>query len=369
MTTPNPHPRIKVDGPAEFAQLLPFLVGHQPEDCIALHGRLDTATGTGPTMTLPLPDDPATWQAVAVSLASDFHHVTHEHGRHDILDIVVFLCRTPRPGQSAEETAEALRPLADYFVDAFDDLGRAPVMSTIALVDNRWWAYECHLPGCCEGEPLPSPDDPTSVAAQLARHGWTLGRRTSEITQEFQPAEPEDAAGLRRALDNEGAAWAQYCASPSDDGTVLQATHALLETAIDDFRVGATELAHDVTARLIHGLNDEWARDHGLEHIEDDDLPHTRRLWAFLARHAIPPYETAAIPALTLLAAVAWRQDDLPTARYALKHALTLDPNDELADALHNAINDGADAASLLPIARNAKTERHARAQTDTTHT
>ncbi|MDN0193948.1 DUF4192 domain-containing protein [Streptomyces sp. S.PNR 29] len=361
MKTPNP--RIKVDGPADFAQLLPFLVGHQPEDCIALHGRIATQSGTGPTMTLSLPDDPATWQATAAAFAAKFTRITHEHGHPDILDIVVFLCRTPRPGQSAEETAEALRPLADYFVDAFTDLGRAPVMSTIALVDNRWWAYECHLPGCCEGEPLPSPDDPTSVAAQLARHGWTPGRRTSEITQEFQPEEPEDAEDLRRALDNEGAAWAQYCANPSDDDTFLQGTHALVETAIRDFGAGANELAHDITARLIHGLNDEWARDHGLEHIEDDELPHARRLWAFLARRAIPPYEVAAVPALTLLAAVAWRQDDIPTARYALKRALTLDPDDDFADALHEAINHEVDATSLLPIARKAKAERHARAE------
>ncbi|WP_369258843.1 DUF4192 domain-containing protein [Streptomyces sp. R35] len=359
----TPDPRIKVDGPADFAQLLPFLVGHQPEDCIALHGRIATQSGTGPTMTLSLPDDPATWQATAAAFAAKFIHITHEHGAHDILDIVVFLCRTPRLGQSAEETAETLRPLADYFVDAFTNLGRAPVTSTVALVDNRWWAYECHLPGCCEGDPLPDPDDPTSVAAQLARHGWIPGRRTSEITQEFQPTEPEDAADLRRTLDNEGAAWAQYCANPSAGDTYLQATHALLETAIRDFRVGATELAHDITARLIFGLNDEWARDHGLENIEDDDLPHARRLWAFLARRAIPPHEGAVVAALTLLAAVVWRQDDIPTARYALKRALTLDPDDDFAEALHEAINYGVDSTALLPIARKAKAERLDRSQ------
>ncbi|MFE0251255.1 DUF4192 domain-containing protein [Streptomyces sp. NPDC059010] len=367
MTTPDP--RIKVDGPAEFAQLLPFLVGHQPEDCIALHGRIATGTGTGPTMTMSLPEDPDAWQATAAAFAAKFIHITHAPGHSDVLDIVVFLCRTPRPGQSAEETAEELRPLADYFVDAFTDIGRAPVQSTIALVDDRWWAYECHLPGCCEGDTLPSPDDPTSVAAQLAHHGWTLGRRTSEITQEFRPTEPQDAANLLRALDNEGEVWARYCANPSDDGTFLQATHTLLKTAIADFRAGATGLAHDITARLIHGLNDEWARDHGLEHIEDDDLPHARRLWAFLARRSIAPYEAAAVPALTLLAAVAWRQDDIPTARYALQHALALDPDDDFADALHEAINHGVDAASLLPIARTAKAERHARAQSNTTPT
>ena len=366
MTTSDP--RIEVNGPGDYAELLPFLIGHHSEDTIAVHGRIATGVGTGPTMTLPLPEDPATWQPIAEAFATQFHHITHDHGRHDVLDIIVFLCRNPRPGQSAAETAESMRPLANYFVDAFNKPHRAPVMSVIALIDNHWWAYECHLPGCCEGEPLPGPDDPNSVTAQLIRLDRTPGRRASEITQEFLPAEPEDAADLLRALDNEGAAWDQHCATPSDDDTVLQATHTLLETAIRDFRNGATELAHDITARLIYGLNDEWARDHGLEHIEDDDLPHTRRLWAFLARCSLPPYEAAAVPALTLLAAVAWRQGDQITARFALQRALTLDPHDEFADAVHGAINHGLDATTLLPIALKAKAERHARVHGNDAH-
>jgi hypothetical protein len=131
---------------------------------------------------------------------------------------------------------------------------------------------------------------------------------------------------------------------------------------------GATELADDITARLIHGLHDDWARDHGFEFIEDHDLPHARRLWAFLARRCIPPYDDAAVPALTLLAAVAWRQGHLPTARLALTKALTTDPHYELADALHHAINSGAHAEGLLTAARKGRNERLARVQRTDTH-
>ncbi|MFE3525367.1 DUF4192 domain-containing protein [Streptomyces sp. NPDC059161] len=366
---PTPNPRVPINGPGDFAELLPFLIGYQPEDTIVLHGVIAPGLGTGPTLTLPLSEDPAHWQAAVETFALRFLHITRQPGRHDIQHIVAYLCRTPRPGHNAKETAESLRPLADYLIEAFTNLGRAPVNAVITLVDNYWWAYESQRPGVCEGEPLPDPDDPNSLTTQLIRHGYTPGRRASEITQEFQPTEPEDAAYLLRALDNEGAAWAQHCAAPSQDHTFLEGTHALLETAMRDFRTGATELAHDITARLAHGLHDEWAQDHGLEYIEDDDLPHARRLWAFLARRCLPPYEPAAVPALTLLAAVAWRQHDLPTARLALQRALTLDPDDESADAIHGAINSGLDATSLLPIARNAKAKRHARAQSNSNQT
>ncbi|MFF4051904.1 DUF4192 domain-containing protein [Streptomyces chartreusis] len=366
MTTPDP--RIHVRTPGDFAELLPFLIGYQPEDTIALHGVIGVGLGTGPTMTLPIPDNAAHWQEAAESFAHHFLHITRQPGRPPIQEIVAYLCRTPPTGQSAEKTAESLRPLADHLTHTLRTIGQVNVRS-IGLVDNRWWAYECPLPGCCEGEPLPGPDDPNSVTAQMIRLGRSPGRTTSDITQEFLPAKPDDATHLHQALVNERAAWSDHCTAPSDDGTVLQATHALLETAIRDFRAGTTELPHDITARLIYGLNDEWARDHGLEHIEDDDLPHTRRLWAYLARHAIPPHQNAAVPALTLLAAVAWRQDDRPTARHALKHALALDPDDEFAHALHSAINHGLDATSLLPIARNAKADRLARAQNPDTQT
>ncbi len=47
---------------------------------------------------------------------------------------------------------------------------------------------------------------------------------------------------------------------------------------------------------------------------------------------------------------------------------MTLDPNDDFADAIHGAINHGLDATTLLPIARKAKVERHARAHGNDAH-
>ncbi|MER6011619.1 DUF4192 domain-containing protein [Streptomyces bluensis] len=345
MTTSDP--RIKINGPADFAQLLPFLVGHQPEDCIALHGVIAPGAGTGPTMALPLPEDPATWQFAAATFAAHFLHITRERGHHDIQDVIVFLCRNPLPGQSAEDAAESMWPLADCFIDAFSNLRRAPVMSVIALVDNRWWAYECELPGCCEGEPLPAPDDPTSIAAQLARLGPTPGRRSSDIALEYRPM-TTNTARYHQALDEVGADIVEQTRTRIGQALVRDSTAKLIDEALQDFRNGAPQLADDIAARIIIGLQDNQARDHALTHSEDDDLLHARQLWSYLARRCVPPHTDLAPPLLTLLAWVAWRQEDIITARYALKEALTIDPTYHMANLLHEAINRGVDNDKLL---------------------
>lgn len=357
---------VRITSLANIVEILPFLLGHYPDDSMVLH-LVGPNFIDGLTMTCPLPDDPADWEKAAQAFACNFSHIIRKRGHNLDSGIIVYLCREPRADQTADETAEQLRPVADWLTDTLHD-HRGTVLQTLGLVSDRWWAYECPLPECCNGEPLPDPDDPNSVTAQLIQLGRTPGRRANEIAKEFQPTEPEDASDLLRALENESEAWTlQINGTPSEQDAAWEATQALLETAMRDFRAGATELAHDVAARLIHGLHDEWAMDYGLEFIEDDDLPDARRLWAFLARRCIPPHTDAAVPALTLLAAVAWRQDDLPTARLALRQALTADPEDDLADALHGAINSGVDATSLLSIARKGKAERLARTRTTDT--
>lgn len=355
-----PENKLTINSLANLAEILPFLLGHYPDDSIVFHCPGPNFVN-GPSMTCPLPEDPTHWQQVAEAAACNFMHYAQRKGQGLNCDIIIYLCREPRPGQSAEETAELLRPVADWLVDALVE-HRCTPQQTLGLVAGRWWAYDCDLPGCCEGDPLPALDDRNSAAAQLIRLGYSPGRRTSDIAKEFQPADSDHTAHQRQALDNEGAAWdAQYATSEGQDAA-LNATHALLESAMRDFRNGATELADDIAARLIHGLHDDWARDHGVEFAEDDDLPHARRLWAFLTRRCIPPYADAAVPALTLFAWVAWRQQDIIAARLALKQALTIEPEYDLADTLHDAINSGADPQGLLDIARTTRDERLARA-------
>ncbi|MFD8379138.1 DUF4192 domain-containing protein [Streptomyces sp. NPDC059679] len=351
-----PQRKLTIRSMANLAEVLPFILGHYPDDSIVFHCPGPRFID-GPSMTCPLPEDPTHWLEVAHLAARKFMRYALAKGKDLYCDVIIYLCRDPRPGQNAEETAELLRSMANWLVDAIADHRGAPQL-TLGLVAGRWWAYTCYQPGCCEGEPLPALDDPNSAAAQLIRLGFSPGRRTSEIAKEFQPGDADRTEQQRRALDNEAAAWSSQCVTDEGQDAVLRATNALLESAMSAFRDGATELADDIAARLIHGLHDELAHDRGMEYAEDDDLPHARRLWAFLARRCIPPYTEAAVPVLTLFAWIAWRQEDILAARLALTQALTADPDYELADVLNYAINSEVDPQGLLETARENRARR-----------
>ncbi|GAA1920042.1 DUF4192 domain-containing protein [Streptantibioticus ferralitis] len=352
----NPKKTLKITSLANVAEILPFLLGHYPDDSMVLH-----LTGPnfieGPTITAPLPENPADWKQAAETFACHFTHTVRARGHNPDSGIIVYLCREPRTGETPEDTAELLRPLANTLVDALYE-HRGVVLQTLGLVADRWWAYNCDLPGCCEGQPLPALDDPDSAAAQLIQLGYSRGPRTRDTVNEFQPATSRD---FLTVLGDAAYNFNKQCATQLGQDAALSTTQVHIETAMRLFRQGATELDRALTARLIVGLQDDGAVEEGMAFAEDDDLPHARRLWSYLARHCTTPYTYEAVPILTLLAFVAWRQDDLITAHLALRQALTTDADYELAVGIHLGILDGDDPRDLLDLAQQARAERIAR--------
>ncbi|MFD4480533.1 DUF4192 domain-containing protein [Streptomyces sp. NPDC058257] len=351
MSTPDN--TVQVTSLPNLAQILPYLLGHYPDDSIALHAPGPNFID-GPTMTSPLPDDPAEWQATAEFAARQFVAYANDQGHDPGQGVIIYLCREPRPDQTPWDTAALLAPVADWLTTELME-HRAVVLQTIGLVANRWWAFECPTEGCCEGDPLPSADDPTSITAQMNRLGRTPGPRTRDIIKEFRAsADPTTLQELDLAARN----FNKQCETRLGQDAALTTTLAQIETAIRRFRDGATDLGPLLTAQLIVGLQDDGAVEAGMAHAEDADLPHARRLWAHLARHCAEPFTREAVPILTLFAFVAWRQDELIAARLALRDALTTDPDYELAVGIHLGTIDGEDPRDLLAVARQARADR-----------
>ncbi|WP_330317992.1 DUF4192 family protein [Streptomyces platensis] len=171
--------KLQPRGPGQLAEFLPFLLHHHPEDSIVVHNSTSANFIEGTTMTVPLPEDPATWTDVADAFA---HHVIDNMRQrgHALNTTTIYLCRDTRPGQTAEHTAALLRPAADQIASILRSHG-AEIHETIGLVNDRWWAYESLRHGRCAGEQLPTLDDPNSLTTELVRRGLTPGRRTSEI--------------------------------------------------------------------------------------------------------------------------------------------------------------------------------------------
>ncbi|MET9833744.1 DUF4192 family protein [Streptomyces sp. NPDC006385] len=357
MSTPDN--TVEVTSLPNLAEILPYLLGHYPDDSIALH-----APGPnfhdGPTMTCPLPEDTAEWQATAENAARQFVAYAHDRGHDPAQGVIIYLCREPRPGQSPEETAALLAPIGTWLTNEFVE-HRATVLQTIGLVANRWWSYECDIDGCCEGDPLPSPDDPTSVVAQMTRLGRTPGPRTRDIITEFRAATagPAFLRDLHTAADH----FNTQCATKAGRDAMLALTSNQIGAAMRQFGDGATALSRALTTQLIVGLQDDAAVEAGMAHAEDDRLPHARRLWAYLARHCAEPFTQEAVPILTLFAFVAWRQGDLIAARLALRDAITTDPDYELATGIHLGAIDGEDPREWLASAREGHAHRAAHLQ------
>ncbi|MGW8554015.1 DUF4192 family protein [Streptomyces tubercidicus] len=360
MTTPNN--TVDVTSLGNLAQILPYLLGHYPDDSICLH-----APGPnfhdGPTMTYPLPETTAEWQTEAKTAVRRFVAYAQDQGHNPDQGVIIYLCREPRPDQTPWDTAAILAPLATWLTDELSD-HRAHVLQTIGLVANRWWAYECNIDGCCEGEPLPSPNDPTSVTAQMTRLGRTPGPRTRDIIKQFQATEPD--SDFLKHLQAASARFNTQCATQAGRDATLMTTCDQIDTAMSQFRGGATTLDRDLTTQLIVGLQDDGAVEAGMSHAEDDDLPHARHLWAYLARHCAEPFTHEAVPALTLFAFVAWRQSDLIAARLALRDAITTAPDYDPAIGIHLGTIEGEDPREILASAREGHTQRMARLQHDT---
>lgn len=355
----SPDNTVQVTSLPNLAEILPYLLGHYPDDSIALHAPGPNFID-GPTMTCPLPDDPAKWKATAELAARQFVAYAHEQGHDPGQGVIVYLCREPRPDETPWDTAALLAPVTDWLTVTLLNK-RACVLQTIGLVANRWWAFECDTEGCCEGEPLPSPDDPTSVAAQMTRLGRTPGPRTRDIVKEFRAAtaDPAFLADLHTAADH----FNTRCVTNAGRDATLALTLNQIDAAMSQFRDGATALSRTLTTQLIVGLQDEAAVEASMAYAEDDNLSHARRLWAYLARHCAEPFTYDAVPILTLFAFVAWRQSDLIAARLALRDAITTEPEYELATGIHLGTIDGEDPRDWLASAREGHTHRAAHLQ------
>ncbi|BDM67555.1 hypothetical protein HEK616_10420 [Streptomyces nigrescens] len=355
----SPDNTVQVTSLPQLAEILPYLLGHYPDDSIAFHAPGPNFID-GPTMTCPLPDDPAEWKAAAELAALQFVAYAHEK-RHDPgQGVIIYLCRDPRPDETPWDTAALLAPVTDWLTLTLLN-ERACVLQTIGLVANRWWAYECTTEGCCEGQPLPPADDPTSVKAQMARLGRTPGPRTRDIVKEFRPATADP--DFLKDLDSAVAQFNARCATSAGRDATLTSTCAQIDAAISQFRAGATTLNRTLATQLVVGLHDDGAVEAGMAHTDDDDLPHARRLWAYLARHCADPFTQEAVPTLTLYAFVAWRQGDLIAARLALRDALTADPEYDLAVGIHLGTIDGEDPRDFLATARENRNHRMAHIQ------
>ncbi|MDF6065122.1 DUF4192 domain-containing protein [Streptomyces sp. JH010] len=369
---PSDVQQITLRGPAELADALPYLMGFHPNDSVvmvALHGGRGRFGGR---LRLGIPQDPGEWAPVADQLAQSLIEGSEQRdARPDA--IVVFLCQDPAEGESASQTMERLRPLAQRLRRACGALD-VPVLEALCISDGRYWSYCCPDPRCCpaEGNPLALPGT-TVMAAAAAYAGVQVRGSLRDMEARLLPWESAAAQEQERALDSAGAVLVSRILDVDGRGEVagetLRVARDLMERLGSAPVVAPAEadraddglITSGEAAAVILGLQDRETRDRAAEWMEGREADTALRLWRALARRCVGPYVERAAAPLTLAGWVSWSSGDEAAARVALGLALRADPDYTFAQLLHQACNQGLDPETLRRCLRGERVVRDGR--------
>ncbi|MEU9046730.1 MULTISPECIES: DUF4192 family protein [unclassified Kitasatospora] len=346
------HRPVVMRGPADMAELLPYFLGFYPDDSIVAVGLQGPDLQQAGVIRADLPDSPAQWPAAAEETAALLVALSERHGARP-LQVLLYLCQDPG-APHAPPVVDGLRPLADDLRAAFGRRG-VVVKESLCVSDGRWWSFLCRGTECCDqaGNPVRRGPGPGPAAAAATVAGLVPRGSRKAIIGGLVPIGPPEDDVHREALVRAEAAVGSFS---REQGI------GLLDQAVAEFAAGARELDPDRTARLLFALRDRIVRDRGVEYARPAELAPAERLWRFLARRAVPPYESCAVAPLTLLAWASWVAGDTATARVVLGHVLRLAPDYLLAELLYESLNDGMTPGALLAAveAQRRRREQHA---------
>lgn len=391
-TSASTHARqITLRSPAELADALPFVLGFHPTDSVVLVALHGAGGRFGGRIRVGIPRAPGEWDSTADHLAECLVETSARHGSPPD-GIVGFLCQDPRPGETARQVYERLRPFAQRLRTACGALD-IPVYEVLCISDGRHFSYCCPDERCCPPDGTPLALSGTSVMAAAAAYaGIQVRGSLRDLEAGFRPTGAPGEAGQRSALD----AAAAEIVPRVVEGAEEQGRESVRETTLvlagrllgrfaepprrigaDGARRGQAALDADDDARVepaeaaavILGLQDRLTRDRLAEWMEGAEGAAAVRLWRVLARRCVAPYEEYAAAPLTLAGWAAWSIGDEPTARVALNLALQADPEYVFARLLHQACNEGLDPEALRSCLRQERENRTAAERTTALHT
>ncbi|WP_407988182.1 DUF4192 domain-containing protein [Kitasatospora sp. CMC57] len=374
---------LQMRGPADMAEMLPYLLGFFPDDSIVAVGLQGPMLQQGGVIRLDIPTDPAEWPSAAADTARLLVTLSGQRDRPPE-QVLLYLCQdaaeaTAAGGSAGDSTSGSaggsaggdpgggfgvlagLRPLAEQLAQAFRSAD-VLVKESLLVSDGRWWSFLCGGESCCDpaGVPIRSVRLPSPIAAAAAFAGVAPRGSRKAIAAGLIPIGPPGDAPVREAIELAGPLLMHELSGPGGRPATLERTATLLAEVLAEFGAGARELDRARAARLLVGLQDKLARDRAAEYAEPDELIPAQRLWRYLARQCVPPFEHYAAPPLTLLAWTSWLAGDTATARVVLARVLDLDQGYTLAQLLYESLNGGLHPGELHDRVRE---ERRAREQ------
>lgn len=324
-------PTLRIRGPVDLLQGVPYLLGFHPAQSLVLIGlnggrlvvtvRLDLADLESPDV---LPD---ALDAMECGGTGEVVAVVYDNGE---------------TNHGSPAYAPWIEP-AELVGQACDDADL--VLVDVLGVDNgRWWSALCPSPQCCPPEGTPLPQSPSAFVAEATYAGLvalpdreSLARRLEPLPEsERSKLEPLISAceteAVKAVLDGSGEEWDR----------ALEKDLFLLARGARD-AAAAAELTDEQVARFAVALSSTGQRDSIWTAVDAGGVD-GRALWRELARRAPSPYDAAP---LFLYGWASWRAGNGALAGIAAQRTVDSDPTYSAADLLMAVLAHGVDPRQL----------------------
>jgi len=329
-------PTMRISGPADLLQAVPYLLGFHPTDSLVLLGLDDRRLVVTARVDLPDLAEPRALSQLIDALARG--------GARELL-AVVYGAGGPVPdisggrggGTSWQLPWAGLVPALDEECKQSGcELGDA-----LYVAGGRWWSYLCDGAGCCPRSGTPLPQAPSQFVAEATFAGMVALPDRASLEATLDPVAPDRLtamADLVAAEDRQGVAETVAGRGERAIRSVKRAIFAAARRA-DAAAEAETEwvLSDADVARFGSALTQSAVRDPVWIAVDAGRLD-GRTLWRELARRL--PGRHAAAP-LFLFGWGSWRAGNGALAGIAADRAVERDPGYGAADLLRAALTYG----------------------------
>lgn len=328
--SPHPaddRPRLRVSGPSEILQVIPYLLGFHPERSVVLVAMRGKTVVVSVRYDLAAPPD----------MAESFCHSASKAGATRALLVIYDASVDGNPLAHAEYVGALGELLEKYDLAEVDAL---------AVGDGRWWSYRCTNQRCCppEGTKL---EVAGAVAAGAVVEGLVALPGRADLEAELAPDE-ERIADVRAALLELGEEE-----DDRPDNVVRAEEWAAVRRFVAAARRGAGAPTPEQAARVLWALMDISVRDATLGFLTSRPEPKVEAAWRDLVRVAPPIWRA---PVATIYAFWCFAAGSGARCNVGIQAALSANPAYSMANLLDEAVLRGINPFEFMAeMAADAK--------------
>jgi hypothetical protein len=335
MTTSEEVLKLKLDGPGELLETLPYLLGFHPSDSVVLVG-LDDARLVLTTR-------------VDLTDAADLHVLADSvrillQARARMAIVVIYAAPSDQSARLTPSDHDLPHQLTALAVHAAIEASGLRWVDTLLVQDGHWWSYPRRSegrPGWVQGTPLPGDRATGPATAVYAGRQAYPSRRALEAVLEPEPVGVRE--DCRAAITDAQRHLAGATVTGRRDRELNSVKRALFAAARESDRAlfprPATVMSARTLARFAVGPGEIAIRDALWLAIDQQRLD-GRGLWLQLLQRVPSPDDAAP---LFLFGWATWRDGNGTLASIAAQRALQTHPGYPAAELLLSAVVQGLD--------------------------